>query len=865
MTVRELHIIHHSHTDLGFTHDPPIVRRLHGRFLEQAMRLCEEHAGDAMPMRWTVEAWGVLGPWLERAAPADIDRLLRLQEAGLIEVTALPNHQTPLAGPAELAEGMAAALRLAAAHGIRLRHAMSSDVNGQNWPLVDVLLDAGIAGITFATNPHFGRVLEPRPRLFRWLAGDGRPLPTYNGLQYGQAGGLGIPGDTAEAAAGRIAALLERLGRTGWTAEVAMVTAVDPFGDNAGPDPRLPAWIAAWNAAGRLPRLVLSTPTMWWAAAAPAVAAAPALRGDWTDAWNFGALHRAAELAQHRRSRQRLLGADALLAVGGRVPAEREAAWLAQRDYDEHTWSADCAVEAWESEDAAVQQAHKSALAAEARSLSQLMLRDALAALAARVAVRGPGQALVWNPLPWERTVRGTVPAAVSRPRGRAADPTAARHAQDRKLDLELLARTTPYPNPWGQEPTRELKPVSVPGFGFRIVDLAEGACDPFAETSEDGRAVIVHGEQRLTFDLQRGGIRSWRSAAGQELVEAGDWPLGGWVHERVDAPPGHPAPRSLIFDLAGGSGWNPAWPVRRSGATTLLDHRVTTRFDGTVVRQLLDAPGAVGPVSVLYHCPRGEPWIEVQARWTLPADPWPQATYLALPFAGVRPVAHVDVGLPMRAGRDQLPGAHVDWFTAQRWFDLAWEGGGVTVASPEHPLVQLGGLRFGAASAELALDRPTAFLWTSCNYWEVNFAAHQAGPLTVRFRLQPYAGPFDAGRAHRLGEETAARQPLLQRLDEAPAEHAVLPTQGSLLHLPFPPIAVEFITPQPDGRWMVGLRNLADTDQVARITDGVLTIRHAWSCDLSGSRLTPLEAPTLNLAPYASGRLLLEVAERRA
>ena len=33
---------------------------------------------------------------------------------------------------------------------------MNCDVNGENWPLVDLLLDLGIEGFTMAINTHFG-------------------------------------------------------------------------------------------------------------------------------------------------------------------------------------------------------------------------------------------------------------------------------------------------------------------------------------------------------------------------------------------------------------------------------------------------------------------------------------------------------------------------------------------------------------------------------------------------------------------------------------------------------------------------------------------------------------------------------------
>ena len=40
--INTLYFIHHSHTDIGYTHDQPIVFDLHGRFLDEALRLADD-------------------------------------------------------------------------------------------------------------------------------------------------------------------------------------------------------------------------------------------------------------------------------------------------------------------------------------------------------------------------------------------------------------------------------------------------------------------------------------------------------------------------------------------------------------------------------------------------------------------------------------------------------------------------------------------------------------------------------------------------------------------------------------------------------------------------------------------------------
>ena len=124
----------------------------------------------------------------------------------------------------------------------------------------------------------------------------------------------------------------------------------------------------------------------------------PTYRGDWTDFWNFGSISSAREQATNRNSRTRLRCADAAAAatLGLASPLAtlhaartmalyREEAWKALNLWDEHTWGADLSLRAPESEDTVSQWYHKAHFAYQARSLSLMLQRDALADLSRHV------------------------------------------------------------------------------------------------------------------------------------------------------------------------------------------------------------------------------------------------------------------------------------------------------------------------------------------------------------------------------------------------------------------------------------------------------------------------------------------------
>ncbi|OLV16432.1 hypothetical protein [Deinococcus marmoris] len=60
--VNELWLIHHSHTDIGFTQPQRIVFELHNQFIDQALDLIDQTADlpDDACFRWTCGSAGLV-------------------------------------------------------------------------------------------------------------------------------------------------------------------------------------------------------------------------------------------------------------------------------------------------------------------------------------------------------------------------------------------------------------------------------------------------------------------------------------------------------------------------------------------------------------------------------------------------------------------------------------------------------------------------------------------------------------------------------------------------------------------------------------------------------------------------------------
>lgn len=878
--IETLFLIHHSHTDIGYTHDQPIVLELHERFISQALELAERDAEKESDsaFRWTVENTYVLSRWLAHASTAEVERLQALERAGRIEVTAMFANLTPLFDTDELIESLQLVGRLRRDYGFTITSAMNCDVNGENWPLVDLLLDIGIQGFTMAINTHFGGAPFQRPNVFRWQGPSGRAILAYNGWPYDQGWRFGMGRSLEEFEEVWWPRVLRRLEGIGYPLPILMIQSFHPFGDNGPAFAGFCDWIERWNAGGKPPRIRLATPREWWEAVRPYIDRLPLYRGDWTDYWNFGCASSAREQAINRQSRARLRAADALaaavLAAGGDasdpwLPRSfaryRQEAWEHLLLWDEHTWGADISVSRPDAEDAVAQWCHKAHFAYQARSLSFLLQRDALAALARRVQRADSGDILIVNPLPWECTVSGDISNWVLLPRGRPEDSTSGRHMQDRqpyprRLHALLSSAET-------QELNAErmaLPPISVPGYGYAVVPRARLVTYRLSDKmSED--AVVENAHHRLAFDIERGGILSWHDKAlGHEWVDVeSGYRFNGFVHEEV-ADLSHPWPRHLLFrmeweseEVERPSGWRPGWRARRRTPSNLLGHRVLHTPLGIRVVQTLEAPGIINPLVQETFLPAYAPWVEFRTYWHMGLSDHPESTYLAYPFRLPGATVRLDLGpQAMQPEADQLPGVCRDYFTVQNWVDFHNGEIGVIIATPENPMVQLGGFAFGRHQVQFTLPRPLLLGWVTNNYWETNFRAHQPGLVTARYRVLPYAGPFDEGRAHRFGWEALYDQPLAQHLGELTAE-TPWPASGSLLRLPQPPVMTLHVKPAVDGGIVVRLLNASDAPRRAEIGSALLRILGAVLCDL-------FDQPNGGEVAMYDGAVAVEMAPRQ-
>jgi hypothetical protein len=874
MHLETIYLVHHTHTDIGFTNDQPVFWEMQYRFIDEALRLIDRYTDfpEESRFRWTVETTCGLDAWLKTASTRDIERLVAADKAGYIEVMAMQTNNTPLLNNAQLIESLQPVQRLRRDLGLDIRYAMNCDINGQNWGMTDTLLDAGIEGFSMAINHHFGGPLHPRPSVFLWETPSGRSMPAHNGWQYSKANDFGICMDDDDMFVEWLPKIEAWLTEINYPLPFIVLEGFHPFGDNGTAWGAFAEFAKRWNESGRAPKLLTATPRMFWKQVKAHQSNLPKLRGDWTDYWNFGCISSARETTLNLTSRNRLTRADAFNAPMKLLnkkrsercwsertfPLHREEAWHALDLYGEHTWGGEMATLGSQLDDSRAMDNHKKQFAYKARSLSLLLERDALADLARFIPRNDPSEMVVFNPLPWERTISGPIGKHYMVPRGLPEDSSASRH---------YFGHFEPPTDFWtGRSQTNWnggmgwlLQPVKVPALGYTVVGW--DAMSSMMEAEEGNDAVVENERFKVTFDKEKGGVSSlYDKQLGREWVDvSAGHPLHGFVHEEVA---NHEViePRKEMFNINWAAttettrGWKPDWLAIRTTPAKVLLHKTYRLPFGITVEQVVDHE-KMGRISQRVFLPDDCSRIEFQSEWQMGTDEHPEATYLLFPFnlPGAQARYNVD-GIAVRPHHDQLPGCCRDYFTVQNWVDFNDGKAGVTVALPENPMVQLGDFNFAKDQQELTSGRAMVLGWVTNNYWETNFPAAQPGVVCTHYALHPYSGVFDESAANRFAADYQNSRPVLQPLGE-PAEADQLPVSGSLLTLPQPPVLVQNLRSTKEGA-LLTLFNASDQPQTASVAAGLASFIRANRCDLFGTALEAL--------PVNDGSVSVTIAPRQ-
>ncbi len=796
-----VYLLPHSHVDIGYTEPQERVRKQQIANLHEALDLIQkskDYPADAQ-FKWNLEVLWPMDSYLRTATPAQRQEFFDALRSGKLVLNAYyGNLLTGLCSADELLHAFDPALQVARTAGVPLDSAMQDDVPGYTWGNVTALSQAGVKYWSLGPN-NFDRMgstlIQWHDKPFYWASPSGKSRV----LCWMVDGGYALGNSVGNQIIPFLPGYLDGLDQTGYPYDIACLQwCVN--GDNGRPDANLAVTVRDWNATHAYPHLVIAgTREPFVALAQRYGSRIPTYRGDFTPYWEDGAGSTARETALNRNAIDHLAQAETLWAMKyhASFPAARfHDAWDNALLYSEHTWGAYDSIDDPDSDFVKTEWAYKQAFAVRADAESQSLIAPPHAI---------SGKIDVFNTQSWTRTDLVLVPITLSRAGDRVQD-TAGHLVPSQRLHSGQLAILV-----------RDLPPLSA-----RRYAILPGKAAKMGTASADGN-VLTNGLLTVKMNPKTGAIADLHSVSVPgNLV---DTHSGTAVNDYFYLPGGD------LKDL-----------VQNGPAT------ITVEDAGPLVAALRIESQAPGCRSLTRRVRliTGINRVDLADTVDKLAIREKEGVHIGFGFRIPHPVMHMEMPLSIiRPELDQLPAANKNWYPVQHWVDVSNRKYGVTWATVDAPLVEVGAITANMPSI-VPQDDPrwlphikssgTFYSWVMNNHWHTNYKADQSGPVTFRYSVAPH-GVYTPDAATRFGQGIS--QPLLA----LPAS-GHLPT-GSLLQISSPGVTVTELKPSDDGTaWIVRLWGASGHSERVRLTWQGQPLAHVYLSNTQeqiGSALGPI------------------------
>ncbi|MFZ9388539.1 MAG: glycosyl hydrolase-related protein [Chitinophagaceae bacterium] len=771
-----IYILPHSHFDLGYTDLQPRTEEKQVHNLETALEYIERTKNYPEDARFLWNLEGTYSAWLlmNRGSDSLRQAFLRAVRNGSLSINGMfMNTLTGLCRPEELLQLFRYSTVLEKLTGVKTDAAMISDVPGYTWGLVEALAQAGIKYLSAAPNmiDRIGTIMqEHEEKPFYWVSASGLEKVLVWVPYKGYALSHGVQEFSTRFVSDYLAMLREKkfpydISCMRWSGH----------GDNAVPELQVSEHVKQWNETYASPHFVVaSASTAFRAFEKKYGKDLPRRRGDWTGYWEDGSGSSAFETAQNRNSSARLSQAETIWAMMRPDPFPRDAfekAWRFVMLYSEHTWGADESVTRPESHKTLSQWVIKKSFSDSAHALSLQLLNQAAAADEQRSI---PHAVRILNTQAWLNGGLVKIPAGLSAA-GDIIQTREGKTLSSQRLSTGELAFICPGIAPFSQETFFILPGRNKPETEDVFVNLR----------SLDNGKISVHVDEKTGAinTITRQGVEKNFAGTGNEGA------LNQYLFLKGDDPANAQRNGDVVISIL------EKGPVLSSlriespapGCRKLTRNiELAAGADFISIDNILDKePAELNPRPGDYH------WANVGGK---------EAVHFAFPFRVQEGKIRLDMPFSViRPEDDQLPGSCKNWMSTGQWVDVSNDREGITLATPDAPLVEigymsanlLGGQYDPAAWRKQIEPSQTVFSWALNNHWETNYRASQDGIIRLRYALRPH-GRFSHLESTRFA--TGFLQPLIVSRAEAN------PEPGSLMLVSSPDILVMSVKPAEEG-----------------------------------------------------------------
>jgi len=848
-----IHLVHHTHLDIGYTDPQGRVLAEHLAFLDSCLDLMNRTDSwpDDAKFRWSVEALWSFDEWTKVRSKEKIDEFIKRVKEGRIELTAMPyNLHSETCSTDELHELLRLARDVSKQYGIEIPAAMQTDVPGAVVGLTDVLAANKVKYLSVAHNwagrsvPHLVGG-QDQPRLFRWVGPSGKGVlvwvtDTPHGLAYMEGPMIGF-NDGYEWVDDLLPAYLQSHaehpypypgGVFGWAVDNAEIhrkpypwdilhlRIQGQFADNAPPRYIMAETVKRWNESWAYPKLRLSTNKDFFEDAEQRLGSQiQTIEGDWTDWWVEGVGSGARPNAMVRNAQINAADAQTVGALasfygsveGPEITKGSEIVYGNASLFDEHTWGA---ANPWtigdEGMDSGDQQWHwKYAKALAADDEGEVLLDRACSHLGDVLSTAQGALASFYisNTAIWKRSDE----VMVFLPESRVPLETPIK-VIDSRNKKELSFYESGQINPKHRNAGRFIHIAinDAPAIGVVRVDILEGSKNKESKGELKNELVLENEFLKVTLDPKTSSVSSIYSKSLKKEIVRQDSVVGfnGYIYDEYASAGGfnHQSGRmegNVGLDLLATRSLTRPGVVIDSGTNDVKEWV-------TIESQ---APGSSW-IRATYSLNKNADRLDINNRIFKEATMTKESGYFAFPFALENPITRVELSGGM-SGSDLplVPGSALHMRAARRWVSFEDKEISVALAIQDAPLIQLGGVALPYAPFPPTMGDPepaTVYSWAYNNIWDTNFPGQQGFEMNFRYSVGA-SKTTGSGSGPALGARVAVGQSRRLRSSMATGSGNQIFEEDTLLNVNDSRVRVIGLTSPKKGFVLVRLQSFAE------------------------------------------------------
>lgn len=751
---RKILVIHHSHTDIGYTNLQNRIEKWQIDFIHQALDIIDDDINAGF--KWNCESFWVLERFLQQASQQDICKFIKAVRSNRIGISGNYLNFNELIDYDLLFKLISKAKIFGQSIGMRIDSAMTADINGFGWGYSQALYDNNIRNLFTCIHEHHGKIpLNNRHQPFWWRTPKDDKILVWNGEHYHFGNELGlvpaavssyiikdecdaemIYSDHWSVAKIRIPRLFRQLEKAGYEYDFIPVTASGLRTDNSPPNHKILRAIEKWNNIyGDQYVIEMVTLSEFFDILRAQIRDIPIYKGDWPDWWSDGTACAPEYTRTFRQSQRDLCYYKSLLRQFPEIVSDD----VENVEYDlalyaEHTFGhADSVANPWHFMQQNIA-SRKKAYAVKAYESVQNLIDDAHRQMGmCNLKSCTPLHYMAVNPLDVE--VGGLVRLQVG-------------HYEYHELKLDKGARIidrgtkNEYPyqiinTPNGMEYVIYLKLNSADICNLKIIP-SECNCNSQNEPIES-RSSLENEFVQIKWQENNGIISWFDKLLGKELINPEN-PYMPFTPVYEVTPVSE---KSQMCTVRGKMDKNRKGVnvVRSAGKLTGSRNNYSGQVFSTVTLNY-ELPG-INYCELDLVAYNNEPRVDVSVKMHKNSVWEPENVYLSLPFSIRSDASELWIaksGAIIRPRTDQIPGTLIDYYSIQDGLAFISKNYGILILTPDTNLLHIGGLEHREREmfdpGHIPAANQPLYSWLMTNYWETNFEADLGGFYEFRYSI---------------------------------------------------------------------------------------------------------------------------------